>query len=91
MLHEEQILRTGQNELTGAMPVSVYLLFDIGQQARCVLDFVVDDGRRIELQKSARVAYGGGSDIRWLQGNDPELRSIEVLEKRGLARLAWSN
>jgi hypothetical protein len=48
--------------------VRVYLLFDVGQKAWCVLDFVIDDGWRIELQESARVADGSGPGVWGLQG-----------------------
>jgi hypothetical protein len=88
LLHQEQILRTGQDKLPRTVAMRVDLLFDVGQQARCVLDFVVDDGRRVELQKSARIADGGSPDVRRLQGDDAKSCLIQMPEQRGLPRLA---
>ena len=88
LLHEEQVLRAGEDELAGLIAPRIYLFFDVGQQIWSVLDLIVDHRRRIEPQKPTRITDRRGADIGRLQGDDRPLRTDHVLKQRRLTRLA---
>lgn len=78
LLHQEQVLGTGQNILAGAVPVGVHLLLDIREQGRGVLDFVENHRRGIQVEETARVARRGHADIRRFMRNNGVLIPIEM-------------
>jgi len=85
---EEQVLGSGEQELSGPAAVFVDEFLDVGEQAGYELDLVVDDGRRKAGEKGPRVSLGGRPNVGRLEGDVAVAMPEQVLQQGRLSGLS---
>jgi hypothetical protein len=68
--HEAKPLRPGDQPGSGPA-ILVHPIFDIGEEARHILDFVKDHRWGVLIQKRHRIGFGPESNVRALEGGVP--------------------
>jgi hypothetical protein len=62
-LHQQQVLRAGEDELAGDIPMGIDVLLDVRQQVRCVLHLIKGHRRGVELEKGPWIVHRGAAHI----------------------------
>ena len=57
-LHERELLRTSEDELSGLLPLSVHCRFQMTKELRCVLHLVDESGRRALGEEASSLDNG---------------------------------